>query len=66
MKSVLTSALLALSLGAETVEAAKFGRFGQLARAPLEQATRFIEASRCKPAQANDGFRFLSPKTQRE
>lgn len=69
LKSVLTSALLALSLGSEAAEASKsskFGRLSQLVRAPLEHAERAVQAAHRKPVRCTKDFRFLSDKTKRE
>lgn len=71
LKSVLTSALLALSLGSEAVEAkdSKFGRMSKIVRDPLEKAKHAAEAARChhhKGGHNSDGYRFLNEKTRRE
>lgn len=68
VKSVLTSALLALSLGSEAVEASKskFGRLGKLARDPLERAQKTVMAAHHKPSRSEKGYRFLNEKTKRE
>lgn len=66
LKSVLTSGLLALSMGVDTVEAAKFGRLGNLVRAPLERAKRVVQASHAKAVRSKNDFRFLSSKTKSE
>lgn len=65
----LTSALLALSLGAESVTAhgnSAHGRFGQLARGPQEKAKKVIEATKKKVTRSTDNFEFLSKKTRRK
>ncbi|KAJ6131487.1 hypothetical protein N7523_001193 [Penicillium sp. IBT 18751x] len=64
LKSVLTSGLLALSMGAETVEATKFGRLGNLVRAPLERAKKVVESTHAKAIRSTQDFRFLSSKTK--
>lgn len=71
LKTVLTSALLALSLGSETVEASessKFGRLSKIVREPLEKAKQAVEASRHHHPHGHPphGYRFLSEKTRRE
>ncbi|KAJ5174867.1 uncharacterized protein N7482_000744 [Penicillium canariense] len=62
--SVLTPALLALSVGIEAVAASSHGRFGQLARDPLERAKRVVENAHAKPVRSKNDFRFLSHKTK--
>lgn len=64
LKSVLTSGLLALSMGSEAVEASKFGRLGQLVRDPLERANKVVQAAHAKAIRSTKDFRFLSPKTK--
>lgn len=71
LKSVLTSVLLALSLGSEAVEASKntkFGRLSKLVREPLEKAKHAAQAARHhhNHGHSKDGYRFLSEKTMRE
>lgn len=68
VKSVVTSALLALSLGSEAVEASKsnFGRFGKLSRDPLDRAQKAVMAALQKPSRPESGCRFLNDKTKRE
>lgn len=46
--------------------AAKHGRFGGYARAPLEKAKRAVEAAHSKPVRSHPDHRFLSAKTKRE
>ncbi|KAJ6092671.1 hypothetical protein N7486_007960 [Penicillium sp. IBT 16267x] len=60
IKSLLTSALVALSLGADTVTASKHGRFAQLSRAPMEKAKRAVQATMDHVARSTKKFRFLS------
>lgn len=64
-KSVLTSALLALSLGAE-VEAS--GRLSKLARSSMERAEKLVENARCQKANSGNGQgdRFLNANTKGE
>lgn len=62
--SVLTSAVLALSLGVDTVAASKHGRLGQLAREPLERAKRAVEDGYAKPVRSTKHYRFLNDKTK--
>ena len=62
--SVLTSAVLALSLGADTVAASKHGRFGQLARDPLERAKTAVEDGHAKTVRSTKDYRFLNDKTK--
>lgn len=64
--SILTPALVALSLGSDAVSAAKHGRFAERARAPLEKAKRAVEASQKKSSHSTEDFRFLNDKTKRE
>lgn len=64
MKSVLASGLLALSMGSEAVEASKFGRLGNLVRAPLERANRAVQAAHAKAVRSTKDFRFLSQNTK--
>lgn len=67
IKSVLTSALLALSLGSEAVAASQHGRFAERAREPLVKAKLAVEATNKKQEkQDHKNFRFLSQNTQRE
>lgn len=68
VKSVLTSALLALSLGSGAVEASKsnFGRLGKLSRDPLDRAQKAVMAAHQKPSRSESGYRFLNDKTKRE
>lgn len=66
LKSVLTSGLLALSLGSETVAASKHGRFAERARAPLERAKHAAEAAHAKHVRTEKEFRFSSKKTESE
>lgn len=61
--SVLTSAVLALSLGVDTV-AASHGRLGQLAREPLERAKRAVDSGHAKPIRSTKDYRFLNDKTK--
>ncbi|OQE20012.1 hypothetical protein PENSTE_c014G04437 [Penicillium steckii] len=63
--SVFTSALLALSLGSETVAASKHGRFAERARAPMEKAQRAVEAAQKKHVRSEKDFRFLNKKTKK-
>jgi carboxypeptidase D len=65
LKSVVTSALLALSLGSEVVDASKHGKFGQKARVPQERAKRAIEARSEEKSHPKKDFRFLSNHTKR-
>lgn len=65
LKSVLSSGLLALSLGSETVAASKHGRFAERARAPLERAKHAAEAAHAKHVRAEKEFRFSSKKTEK-
>lgn len=62
--SVLTSAVLALSLGADTVAASQHGRFGQLAREPLERAKRAVEDGHAKQVRSTKDYRFLNDQTK--
>ncbi|KAJ6088916.1 hypothetical protein N7499_004167 [Penicillium canescens] len=64
LKSVVTSALLALSLGSEVVDASKHGKYGQKARVPQERAKRAIEARSEEKSHPKKDFRFLSKKTK--
>lgn len=64
LKSVFTSALLALSLGSEAVVASKHGRFAERARAPMEKAQRAVEAAQKKHVRSEKDFRFLNKMTQ--
>ncbi|KAJ5294471.1 hypothetical protein N7508_009292 [Penicillium antarcticum] len=64
LKSVLTPALLALSLGSGVVDASKHGKFGQKARAPQERAKRAIEARNEENSHPKKDFRFLSKHTK--
>lgn len=66
IKTLLTSALVALSLGADTVAASKHGRFAQLSRAPMEKAKRAVQATVEHVARSTKKFRFLSSKSKRE
>lgn len=66
IKSFLTSALLALALGADTVAATKHGRFAQLSRVPMEKAKRAIQSAKDHVARTTTKYRFLSNKTKRE
>lgn len=70
LKSVLTSALLALSLGSEAVEASKsskFGRLSKLVREPLEKAKQAAQAAHYPRGHGHsNGYRFLTEKTKRE
>jgi carboxypeptidase D len=66
LKSVLTSALLALPLGLDVAAASKHGRFAEKARAPQEKAKRAIEARNQEYERSVKDFRFLSKKTKRE
>ena len=66
LKSVLTSALLAFSLGSDIAAASKHGRFAEKARASQEKAKRAIEARNQKHERSEKDFRFLSKKTKRE
>ena len=63
-KSVLTSAVLALSLGVDTVVASKHGRLGQLARDPLERAKRAVDNGHAQPVRSTKDYRFLNEKTK--
>jgi carboxypeptidase D len=65
LKSLLTSALLALSLGSDVATASKHGRFAEKARAPQEKAKRAIEARNHNHLKSNKDYRFLNKKTQR-
>lgn len=66
IKPLLTSALVALSLGVDTVAASKHGRFAQLSRAPMEKAKRAVQATMDHVARSTKKFRFLSSKSKRE
>lgn len=66
LKSVLTSALLTLSLGSDLVAASKHGRFAEIARAPQEKAKRAIEARNQKHVKSDKDYRFLNKNTKRE
>lgn len=66
LKSVLTSALLALSLGSDLAAAFKPGRFAEIARAPQEKAKRIVEARNHKPKKSDKDYRFLNKNTKRE
>ncbi|CEJ55874.1 Putative Carboxypeptidase 5 [Penicillium brasilianum] len=64
-KSVLTSAVLALSVGVDTVAASEHGRFGQLARDPLERAKRAVDNGHAKPIRSTKDYRFLNKNTKK-
>ncbi|KAJ5944491.1 hypothetical protein N7516_004659 [Penicillium verrucosum] len=64
LKSVLTSALLALSLGSDLAAAFKHGRFAEMARAPQEKAKRIVEARNLKPKKSDKDYRFLNKETK--
>lgn len=64
--SVLTPALLGILLSADLAIAAKHGRFGGYARAPLEKAKRAVEAAHSKPVLSQTDHRFLNEETKRE
>jgi carboxypeptidase D len=66
LKSVLTSALLALSLGSDIATASKHGRFAEIARAPQEKAKRAVEARNQKHVNPDKDYRFLNKNTKRE
>jgi carboxypeptidase D len=66
LNSVLTSGLLALAVGSETVAASKHGRFAEHARAPLENAKRAVEAAQTKHVRSEKDFRFSNKKTESE
>lgn len=66
LKSVLTSALLALSLGSDLATASKHGRFAEIARAPQEKAKRVVEARSQKSHKSDKDYRFLSKNTKSE
>lgn len=66
LQSVLTSALLALSLGSDLAAASKHGRFAEMARAPQEKAKRIVEARDHKPKKSDKDYRFLNKETKRE
>lgn len=66
LKSVLTSGLLALSMGSEAVEASGFGRLGKLVREPLARANRVVQAAHAKAVRSTKDFRFLSANTKSE
>ena len=66
IKSLLTTTLLALSLGADTVSASKHGRFAQLSRGPMEKAKRAIESTRQHIARTATKYRFLTKNSKRE
>lgn len=65
LKSFLTSALLALSLGSEAVSA---GRFAQKAQLPLQRAKHVVQQALGQKHhhESNNNFRFLDKNTQRE
>ncbi|KAK4863586.1 hypothetical protein LT330_002364 [Penicillium expansum] len=65
LKSVLTSALLALSLGSDLATASKHGRFAEIARAPQEKAKRVVEARSQKSHKSDKDYRFLSKNTKK-
>lgn len=65
IKSLLTTTLLALSLGADTVSASKHGRFAQLSRGPMEKAKRAIESTRQHIARTATKYRFLTKDSKR-
>ncbi|KAJ5888364.1 hypothetical protein N7495_008405 [Penicillium taxi] len=63
--SILTSALLAVSLGSDAVIASSHGRFGKIARAPLEMAKRAVEETMTKRTTSDKKkFRYLDHKTK--
>ncbi|KAJ5773493.1 hypothetical protein N7457_008389 [Penicillium paradoxum] len=64
LKSVLTSALLALSLGSDVATAVKHGRFAEKSRAPQEKAKRAIEARNHHHEKSDESYRFLNKKTK--
>ncbi|KAJ5094138.1 hypothetical protein N7456_009999 [Penicillium angulare] len=64
IKPFLTSTLLALSLGADTVAASKHGRFGQLSRVPMEKAKRAIQSAKDHVVRTTTKYRFLSSKSK--
>lgn len=66
LQSVLTFALLALSLGSDLAAASKHGRFAEMARAPQEKAKRIVEARDHKPKKSDKDYRFLTKETKRE
>ena len=66
LKSLLTSAILALSLGSDAVTAFKHGRFAEKSRAPQEKAKRAIEARNHKHEKSEKDYRFLGKHTRRE
>jgi carboxypeptidase D len=66
LQSVLTSALLALSLGSDVADALKHGKFGQKSRVPQERAKRAIEARSEEKSNPKKDYRFLSKHTKRE
>jgi carboxypeptidase D len=67
LKSVLTSALLALSLGSDLVTASKHGRFAEKARASQERAKRAVEARNShQHVKPHKDYRFLSKETKRK
>ncbi|KAL4890848.1 Alpha/Beta hydrolase protein [Aspergillus ambiguus] len=61
LRNLLSTAVLALSLGAANVSA-EHGRFGQMARNSL--AKRTASPSKKPQAQSHDNFRFLSHETK--
>ncbi|CAG8888578.1 unnamed protein product [Penicillium egyptiacum] len=65
LNSVLTSALLALSLGSDLAIGSKHGRFAEIARAPQEKAKRAVDARNQKHAKSDKDYRFLSKDTKR-
>ncbi|KAJ5430119.1 Peptidase S10 serine carboxypeptidase [Penicillium cf. griseofulvum] len=65
LKSVLTSAVLALSVGSDIVTASKHGRFVEKARAPQERAKRAVEArNNHQNVKSHKDYRFLSKETK--
>ncbi|KAJ5723942.1 hypothetical protein N7488_001977 [Penicillium malachiteum] len=67
IKSLLTSTLVVLSLGADAVaasKAAKHGRFSELSRLPMEKAKRVVSSARDYVTNKTTNYRFLSDKSK--
>lgn len=65
-KSLLTWAVLALSLCADGASAAGHGRFGQRARERYDRAKRATERKSPPPDNQEEDFRFLKDDTKRK
>ncbi|KAJ5921350.1 hypothetical protein N7466_009676 [Penicillium verhagenii] len=64
IKPLLTSAIVALSLGADTVAASEHGRFAELSRIPMAKAKRAVEMTKEHVIRATKSFRFLTSKSK--